>query len=322
MSTAPITSTRSTLADGGFVDNVGPFFFAHSCHYCQVDDADDARIMACNCFASGLRFWDIHDITNIKEMAYFKPQAQGTKPLAGSQYANTNTTPGFVRMYDWATSKPSFPKDRGADAGDVDNCQDNGFMVISLYSKVTVNPSSIAVDTNKATTLVATVDGAAKTAGVSWSVTPSTGATVTSGGVFTATTGDLPGDRHQPRRQDQERRGERDREFGRLQLDRRPIHRAARNRGSDRLAAVAAEDVTRSVDGGSPRRPWCVLEAGDRVGVGALPGCGLRTVLSSSGPGESVVQRAIRCRPSGPTPRVADATIDATRLAPRSPTGH
>ncbi|MGZ6034421.1 MAG: MYXO-CTERM sorting domain-containing protein, partial [Myxococcaceae bacterium] len=59
---------------------------------------------------------------------------------------------------------------------------------ISLYSKVTVAPSSITVDTNKQTTLVATVDGAAKTGGVSWTVTPSSGASVTSGGVFTATT--------------------------------------------------------------------------------------------------------------------------------------
>jgi uncharacterized protein (TIGR03382 family) len=189
MATAPITSSRSTLPDGGVVDNVGPGFFAHSCHYCQVDDADDARILACNCFAAGLRFWDIHDIANIKEMAYFKPQAQGTLPLAGSQYANSNSTPGFVRLYDWSTSKPSFPKDRGADAGDVwTTSQDNGFMVISLYSKVTVTPASVSVETNKPTTLAATVDGAAKTAGVNWSIQEPTGASVTDAGVFTATT--------------------------------------------------------------------------------------------------------------------------------------
>lgn len=183
ISTAPTTSTLQT--DGGVL--LAPGFFAHSCHYCQVDDADDARILACNCFAAGLRFWDIHDITSIKEMAYYKPPAQGAKVLPGSQYANSNTPSTFVRMYDWATSKPSFPKDRGADAGDVwTTSQDNGFQVISLYSKVTVAPSSITVDTNKSTTLVATVDGAAKTGGVTWSVQPATGATVANG-VFTAT---------------------------------------------------------------------------------------------------------------------------------------
>ncbi len=77
------------------LDNVGPGFFAHSCHYCQVDDADDAKILACNCFAAGLRFFDIHDIANINEMAYFKPPAQGTKVLPGSQYANSNSYARF-----------------------------------------------------------------------------------------------------------------------------------------------------------------------------------------------------------------------------------
>ena len=211
MSTAPITSTRTTLADGGFVDNVGPFFFAHSCHYCQVDDADDARIMACNCFAAGLRFWDIHDIANIKEMAYFKPQAQGTKPLAGSQYANTNTTPGFVRMYDWATSKPSFPKDRGADAGDIwTTAQDNGFMVISLYSKVTVTPVEHLGGheqgddprrdrrrRGKDCRRELVGDPVERRHGVERR------------SLHCDHRRDLPGHRHQPRRQDQERRGER-----------------------------------------------------------------------------------------------------------------
>ena len=182
ISTAPITSALQ--ADGGVL--LAPGFFAHSCHYCQVDDADDARILACNCFAAGLRFWDIHDITSIKEMAYYKPPAQGNKSLPGSQYANSNTPATFARQYDWATSKPSFPKDRGADAGDIwTTSQDNGFQVISLYSKVTVTPSSITVDTNKSTTLVATVDGAAKTGGVTWTVTPANGASAPNG-VFTA----------------------------------------------------------------------------------------------------------------------------------------
>ena len=186
---APITSNRTTLPDGGTVDTANAGFFAHSCHYCQVDDADDAKILACNCFAAGLRFWDIHDISNIKEMAYFKPPAQGTKVLPGSQYANSNTTPGFVRNYDWATSKPSFPKDRGADGGDVwTTSQDNGFMVIRLFSAVSVSPTNASVETGNSQTFTATVDGAAKTAGVNWSLQEPSGATVTDAGVFTGNT--------------------------------------------------------------------------------------------------------------------------------------
>jgi uncharacterized protein (TIGR03382 family) len=61
-------------------------------------------------------------------------------------------------------------------------------MVISLYSKVTVTPASVSVETNKPTTLAATVDGAAKTAGVNWSIQEPSGASVTDAGVFTATT--------------------------------------------------------------------------------------------------------------------------------------
>jgi uncharacterized protein (TIGR03382 family) len=185
IATAPINSTLQP--DGGVT--YGPGGFAHSCHYCNVDDVDDARILACNCFAAGLRFWDIHDVANIKEMAYFKPTAQGAKVLPGSQYANRVTPPSFVRMYDWATSKPSFPKDRGADAGDVwTTSQDNGFMVVSLYSKVTVNPTSATIDKGNSETFTATVDGAAKTAGVNWSVQETSGASVTDAGVFSANT--------------------------------------------------------------------------------------------------------------------------------------
>jgi uncharacterized protein (TIGR03382 family) len=184
IATAPLTSAR--LADGGA--NIGPGGFGHSCHYCNVDDVDDARILACNCFASGLRFWDIHDITNIKEMAYYKAPAQGTKVLPGSQYANRQTPYGFVRYYDWATSKPSFPKDRGADAGDVwTTAQDNGFMVIRLYSAVSLSPNTADVGTGRSQTFTATIDGAAKTAGVTWALEEKSGASISDAGVFTST---------------------------------------------------------------------------------------------------------------------------------------
>ena len=122
-------------------------------------------------------------------------------------------------------------------------------MVISLYSKVTVTPSSVSVDTNKPTTFAATVDGAAKTAGVNWTVQPSSGASVTSGGVFTA-----------PRAGtyqviatsvvDKTKSAAATvplTDARRLQRDRRPVHRLAPDGGSARLAALAAEDIARSV---------------------------------------------------------------------------
>jgi hypothetical protein len=128
-STAPIQQAGTAPA--------GPGFFGHSCHYCRVDDADNAKIAACNCFAAGLRIFDISDPTYVKEIAYFKPGAKGTQALAGSQYANS-VNAGFKRSYDWASSIPSFPKDRGMTSGDIwTTAQDNGFMVVKLDPNAT-----------------------------------------------------------------------------------------------------------------------------------------------------------------------------------------
>ena len=112
----------------------GPSFFGYSCHYCNVDDVDNATKAVCNCFAAGMRIFDIRDPVNPKEIGYFKPPAQGTKLLPGSQYANQGTTgPTFTRNYDWATSKVSFPKDRGMPSGDIwTTSQDNGFMALKF----------------------------------------------------------------------------------------------------------------------------------------------------------------------------------------------
>ena len=64
--------------------------------------------------------------------------------LPGSQYANSNVA-GFVRNFDWATSKVSFPKDRGATSGDVwTTAQDNGFMVVALSSNATASSGGCA----------------------------------------------------------------------------------------------------------------------------------------------------------------------------------
>jgi hypothetical protein len=119
-------------------------FFNHSCHYCNVDDADNAKIAACNCFAAGVRFFDISNVNAVREVAYLKPAAQGTKLLPGSQYANS-VPATFVRNYDFATSKPSFPKDRGMTSGDVwTTAHDNGFLVVKLAPGATAGGGGCA----------------------------------------------------------------------------------------------------------------------------------------------------------------------------------
>jgi hypothetical protein len=136
----------TTAATTGVTGATTSGFFSFSCHYCNVDDVDDAKIAACNCFAAGLRFFDISDVTYPREIAYLKPPAQGTKPFPGSQYANSVSPAGtFVRNFDWATSKPSFPKDRGVASGDVwTTAQDNGFMVVKLAANATASSGGCA----------------------------------------------------------------------------------------------------------------------------------------------------------------------------------
>ena len=133
--TTPVTNPAVNTSTG--FTSSAPFGF--SCHYCNVDDVDDAKIAACNCFAAGLRIFDISNVNAPKEIAYLKPAAQGTKSLPGSQYANTAPA-GYVRNFDWATSKPSFPKDRGATSGDLwTTTQDNGFMVVHIDPHATAS---------------------------------------------------------------------------------------------------------------------------------------------------------------------------------------
>jgi MYXO-CTERM domain-containing protein len=121
----PITGTNGTFA--------GAPLFGYSCHYCNVDDADNAKIAACSCFSAGLRIFDISDPLNPKEKGYYKPPAQGTKVLPGSQYYLLGGA-GFSHPTDWSPSKASFPKDRGETSGDIwTTFQDNGFAVLHVY---------------------------------------------------------------------------------------------------------------------------------------------------------------------------------------------
>ena len=128
--------------------------FGHSCHYCNVDDADDATMAACSCFSAGMRFFDIRDPLKPKEVAYYKPPAQGTKTLPGSQYWTFGGA-GFDHPVDWAPAKPSFPKDRGMTSGDVwFTTQDNGFQVAKLSVNLRTHGGCSSIDGLGATALL------------------------------------------------------------------------------------------------------------------------------------------------------------------------
>jgi hypothetical protein len=58
----------------------GDFTFAYNFHYCNTDKRIDPVMMACSAFEQGLRVFDIRDIKNPKELGYFNPGGDGTRP--------------------------------------------------------------------------------------------------------------------------------------------------------------------------------------------------------------------------------------------------
>ncbi len=105
--TAPIVSTQLCRTAGRGRPN--PPFFAHSCHYCNVDDVDDAKIAACNCFASGLRFFDIHDVTNSRRWPTTSLRPKERSP---SRPRCTRTATPPPPTCDSTTGRPPSPASR------------------------------------------------------------------------------------------------------------------------------------------------------------------------------------------------------------------
>ncbi len=57
----------------------GQFPFGYNSHYCNVDRIADPTIAACSNFESGLRVFDIRDLTAPREIGYFNPGGAGTR---------------------------------------------------------------------------------------------------------------------------------------------------------------------------------------------------------------------------------------------------
>ena len=114
-------------------------FFGYDSHYCGVDDARNATLLACSYFRSGIGVFDIRDPSHPKEIAYYKPPAQRMEILPGSQLANRE--PGGDRTTDWATARIRFRKHRGEkgekDRGEIwFTTQDNGFQIVRFTNGV------------------------------------------------------------------------------------------------------------------------------------------------------------------------------------------
>ena len=110
--------------DTADLDNYG-----YSAHYCTPDSKADPKILACGYWGAGLRVFDVRNPYLPKEIAYYKPAAQGTKNLPGSSLWNDYG--GKNRTTDRVSANVRFRTVNGVDylwfAG-----QDNGFMIVKF----------------------------------------------------------------------------------------------------------------------------------------------------------------------------------------------
>lgn len=143
----------------------GGSLFAYESHYCAVDRPNNPTTLACSWISSGIRVFDVRDLDNIREIAYYNPPAQKSKnltltnsvhavasivgvpvfdflPLArsileGKVDPNVAIGPRTGQVAfgdltsDWCMSPPEFHGDQIWTS-----CSDNGFMVLQLDNGV------------------------------------------------------------------------------------------------------------------------------------------------------------------------------------------
>ena len=148
--------------------------FAYESHYCTADRPVDPTALACSWFSSGIRVFDVRDVRNIKEIAYFNPPAQthrGPLELTNSPHAiasllgvpvmdfvplartlaegkldvatalgpRAGQVVGGDLSADWCSAPPMFHGDQIWTT-----CSDNGFMALRLDNGVYQPPANQA----------------------------------------------------------------------------------------------------------------------------------------------------------------------------------
>lgn len=111
--------------------------FGYDSHYCtafaetgdtHTDPVDDAALIICGYFESGLRVFDVRDPYLPREIAYYNPPARLSQQnsLPGSNHIG-------VKNVDWTASHPRLRADRGEIWF---TSQDNGFQIVKFTNDV------------------------------------------------------------------------------------------------------------------------------------------------------------------------------------------
>ncbi|MDV7353271.1 hypothetical protein R4282_09660 [Rhodococcus oxybenzonivorans] len=100
-------------------DNGGNGAFGYDAHYCSVDRPVDPTALACGWIQSGIRVFDVRDLQDIKEIAYFVPPGQPDKAgrLENSTHATLGSIVGLPLIGSIAVARAALEGDiNGADA--------------------------------------------------------------------------------------------------------------------------------------------------------------------------------------------------------------
>lgn len=148
------------------IDVAGNGAFGYDAHYCNVDAPVNPTLLACSYWASGVRLFDISDLMNPRELAYYNPPGQtpllSKAGLPNSPHALGTLLPpltnpmdtDFTKLFtqpdgsvDWCSSPPEFRPGNQLWV----SCMDNGFMILQYHTGAEAGTTSTALPAAPAT---------------------------------------------------------------------------------------------------------------------------------------------------------------------------
>ena len=157
--------------DSNVRSSAGGSVFSYDPHYCAADRPVDPTALACSWLASGIRVFDVRDLHDIREIAYYNPPAQTGRNLELTNSVHAVASIVGVPLFDFVPLARSIidgkvdpaeavgPRTGMIFGGDISSdwclsppewhgdqlwttCTDNGFMVLQLDNSVYTPPAN------------------------------------------------------------------------------------------------------------------------------------------------------------------------------------